>query len=321
MAIKKLTEHVPIDDALLGDINVIFNKFKKSGLLYRCTFAQLSKHLLSNFLPVRIFAVNYSELRDSYLENIDFEGIKKKAEAESDDSTYFSFNKSQVETIEKALINEVEFHKHICKTYLNLAKEPKEVLLENFLKAQEDLKEIDERLLKIESQLEAITIENNALEKQQRKPVLDYYKTYNLKAKDDILNFIKNEAQDFALSQSYERSIYTSFFLTQPYNYHSDTFEPQFPNSIENKFGELPISQLRKLLKLYKDDKIAFNQYITQHIDNHQIVFQLQALVREHHLLDVRSEIINEALNIYENGANYCFFAFLNLVYVVLKFI
>ena len=60
-------------------------------------------------------------------------------------------------------------------------------------------------------------------------------------------------------------------------------------------------------MKLYKDDKIAFNQYITQHIDNHQIVFQLQALVREHHLLDVRSEIINEALNIYENGAKIMF--------------
>lgn len=300
----------PLNETTLGEVSEIFDKLNNDGLLFRCDFDKIGKHFLSEFLPLKIFEADFKTIKKSYLENIEFEKLKNKELKEGEHAFMIEIKKKQVEDIVNACKNEPEFYRYICKTYLDLVKEPKEELLSAFVRARKDIREIDETLSKIQSQLDEITKNNDVKEIQEKKPILYYYQEHNLKAKEQVLDFIKEEINDYALNNCYDNSIMNGLLFGRvPYNYHWNpkSYEPRYPNDLENKFGDLPYLDFAKLCKQYEEDKPAFNEYLTNHIENEEIIFKIDELLDKHHILDIRKEIISEALNTYKNGAKIMF--------------
>lgn len=290
------------------EMSEIFDRLNnKDGLIFRCDFSQISKHFLSNFLPLKMFQVDFETIKNAYLENIEFDKLKLKNSEKEDFMNML--NREHVHKVEKACENERDFHKYICKTYLDLIREPKEELLDAFVKASEDIKEIDETLADIKNRLDEIFKNNDSAEIQEKKPILYYYQEHNEKAKAEILNFLKNEIKDYALSNCYDNSLLSGLMMRNPYSYkwNPKSYKPRYPNDLENKFGELPYPDFVDLCKKYKEDKPAFYSFLTKHIAENEIVFSINDLVQHHHILDIRKEIIFETLNIYQNGAKIMF--------------
>ncbi len=289
-----------------GELSKIFEKLKEDGLVFRCNFSQLSKHFLSNFLPLDIFSVDFETLKAAYLEHIEF---TEEKEIESEGELNKLIRKKRNEEIFTATINETNFHKYICKTYFSLIKEPKEELLQTFVKASQDIKAIDEILRDIQKQMDEIHNRNQTDEIQEKKPILHYYKHHNERAKEEILNFIKDGINEYALNSCYDDSILTHWFLKNSYSYswNAKSFKVTYPNDLENKFGILPYPDFIELSNQYKNDKPTFYKYLTQFISEEEIVFSTNELIQHHHVLDVRKEIIAEALNTYQHGAKSIF--------------
>lgn len=289
-----------LEEVTVGEISEVFNEIMKDGLLFRCNFNQISQHFLSRFLKVNPFSVDFITLKEAYLTNIGFQEKQK-----SDDLHNIFIKKS--EDIEDK--NEREFHKYICKTYFGLIKEPKEELLSAFINASRDIKEIDETLKNIQEKLDTISKNNINSEIQEKKTILNYYQRHNIKAKDEILEFIKNDINDFALMNSYDNSMFSGLLDKIPYNYRWNPkwYKPKYPNDLENKFRESVIADFQKLLRMYQDDKSSFYEYLQNYIRDEEIVFSIKDLIDKHHLLDVRKEIILEAVSTYEHGAKIMF--------------
>lgn len=298
-----------LKETTVGEISEIFNKLNNDGSLFRCDLGQIARHFLSEFLPLNLFQADFETIKKSFLENIEFEEFKEKKFNEDELDFMAELHKKQIEVIEKACADESEFYRYICKAYLDLVREPKEELLSAFVRARQDIREIDETLSKIQSQLDEITKNNDVNEIQEKKPILYYYQEHNQKAKEQVLNFLKEEINDYALSNCYDNSIMSGLFGRVPYNYHWNpkSYAPRYPNDLENKFGDLPYQAFVELSKQYKEDKMAFNKYLAEHIEREEIVFNINNLLDKHHILDIRKEIISEALNTYENGAKIMF--------------
>jgi hypothetical protein len=295
-----------LNEVTAGDVSKIFEKLKGDGLIFRCNFSQISKHLLKEFLPVNPFSVDFETLAKSYLEHIEF---AKQEEKESEHELIKSFREERNNEISTVVKNESEFHKYICKTYFDIIKEPKEELLDAFVKASEDIKEIDETLADIQNKIDEIYKNNDSTEIQEKKPILYYYQEHNEKAKAEILIFIKNEIKDYSLSNCYDNSLLSGLMMRTPYSYkwNPKSYKPRYPNDLENKFGELPYPAFVDLCKKYKEDKSAFYSFLAKHISDEEIVFSTNQLVQHHHILDSRKEIIYETLNIYQHGAKIMF--------------
>lgn len=302
-----------------SELSEIFTKLKDEGLLFRCNFAKISKHLLNDFLPVNPFAVPFETLKDEFLKHIEFdekevEASKEEAKDEGATKGKIDINKLAREESNQEIINATKdedlFHRFICKSYFHLIKEPKEKLLEAFMDASRDINSIDETLIEIEKELNEIHTRKLASEIQEKDPILNYFKGHNERAKDEILNFLKTEIQDFALTNCYDNSLFSGWNLWLsriPYNYNSKAYKPHYPNDLENKFGELLYPDFEALTKQYNEDKVAFGIYLTNFISENEVVYSIGNLIQYHHLLDVRKEIISEALKTYETGTEIMF--------------
>ena len=132
--------------------------------------------------------------------------------------------------IKEAIKDENDFHKYICKSYFDLSSEPKEELLQAFIKATEDIKKIDDTLDHIKKTLEEIHLRNLTDEIQEKNPILYYYQEINERAKSELLNFIKDDIKEYALDKSYNNSFISSWFTQRIYRYkwHPDLYKPKY---------------------------------------------------------------------------------------------
>lgn len=288
------------------DISEIFEALKSNGSIFRCNFEQIAKHFLSKFLPINPFSVDFGTLCNAYLESIDF----KNYTLEKDTTDLMEIIQTEHSNkIQNVVKNEKEFYKYICKQYFDLVIEPQQELLKTFENTIEDLKDIDDTLKEIQDKLEEITKNNKTDEIQEKKPILCYYQEHNQKAKNSVLSFLKNDIYDYSLSKCFDNRLFSHVFSDAPYNYswNKQSYKPKYPNDLANKFGELPISDFQEIHRKYKENKQDFYTYLTNYIQNEEIVFLISQLLDKHHLLNVRKEIIKEAVNIFENGAKIMF--------------
>jgi hypothetical protein len=295
-----------LNSVTAGDLSKIFEKLKDEGLIFRCSFSQISKHLLKEFLPVNPFSVDFETLTKSYLEHIEFD---KEDVDELQHELIKKFNRAHKEKTLNASKNESEFHKYICERYFGLVKEPKHELLEAFIKSSGHLKKIDETLDEIKILMEEIHKKNDSIEIQEKKPILYYYQAHNEKAKLEILSFIKYDAEHYALTNCYDNSLLSGLMGRTSYNYdwNPDSYLPRYPNDLSNKFGDLPYPQFIELCENYASNKSDFDVFLSNYIEERSIIRSVAELVSEHHILDSRKEIFEETLKMYQSGAKIMF--------------
>ena len=281
------------------DMSIIFNKLAKDDLIFRINFSQITKHFLDYFLPIeRIFSTDFKTIRNSYIDNTRHKTV-----------SLLTVGGESIELEDNVPEGEDEFNKFIVKRYLDLENEPKDELLKAYELTINDYREIDETLIEIENKLDEITKNNNPLEIQEAKPILYFYQKHNLDAKDSILNFLKKDIKQYALSQCYGNGLQSALMFRVPYNYrwNPKMYKPRNPRILDNKFDELKIQEHRDLEVLYKENKTAFKASLVKYIKEENIVFSLTDLLDKHHLLAKRTEAINEALFVYNSSAKFIF--------------
>jgi hypothetical protein len=294
------------------NFSVIVEKLEENGLLYRCDFSQLAKHFLLNFLDInKIFQADFTVIRDKYLENIEFESMKKEVNKECD-SFMDEIQRKRIQDIENACRSESDFYKFICKEYLHLNNEPKDELLTAYTEARKDIIEIDNNIENIQNLIETIKKNNVTIEKQEKIPILEYYKKHNEQAKEDVYDFLKNKIEKYALYRSYENSLSSGFLriannLKYQYSWKRKAYKPHYPDDLINKFGELLVPEYRSLSEIYHNNKKEFRNYLTKYISDNQIIQSIKDLLYRHYILNIREDIVLEALNIYQNGAKIMF--------------
>ncbi len=273
-----------------GDLSDIFDDLKKNGAIFSANFEILAKRFLEYVLPINTFTVGFETLLQHYL-------------AESSEEPTSEIVNTDVPR------TEADFYNYICKTYLSIVKEPQSELLTLYDRTIGDIKEIDLTLKDISDKLSEIHSRNDPHEIQEKNPVFYYYQAQNEKARQEIMDFLFNDIKHFALRKCYDRSLFGDFLGDIPYNYRWNprSYKPKMPNDLDNKFGDLPVRLIKESKTLYETDRGSFNETLHNYIRETEVVFSIKNLLPYHHILQEKSEIIYEALNIYENGIKIMF--------------
>ena len=147
------------------EIEKIKNDLFDSEIILKFDNPELAKHFLDKVLSINVFNSSFEKTRNEYIT---------------------SSNKED-NLIPKT---EDEFYSFIIDDYFGFDKELRERILENYYKASKHLKEVDQRIKEIESELN--NLDSNE-KRQVKEPVLKYFLQHNYSAKNDIIDFIKNE--------------------------------------------------------------------------------------------------------------------------------
>jgi hypothetical protein len=138
--------------------------------------------------------------------------------------------------------DEQAFYKFICKLYFNFEKEPRESLLDYYLRATEHILEIDDSLEWIEKESTAIRGAKDQKAIDEKIPVLHYFKQHNTRAKQEIISFLKDGIKEKAENASYDLSGSFSFLMNRiPYQYDwaRESFRVHYPGNFGNKLLDL----------------------------------------------------------------------------------
>jgi hypothetical protein len=294
-------------DITNGETEDVLNMMKSTKTLFHYGFEEIAKQLLNKFLNVNTFKVDYQTLKDAYLENI---GINEIIDEEDTYSRNYQLN--FIEKAKQGTSSEYVFYPYICKTYFRLSKEPRVVKLLMLEKSMSAISEIDVRLSEFQKRLDEITKSNTAEEIQKEKPIIEFYKEKNKKAKHEIIEFLKNDIDDYALMNSFDTdSLDLPFWIKRiPYEYDlfPHLYKLKFPNDLENKFQDISILKYDKVKKLYdSEDKTEFYSYLQSYIDKKDVFSLIENLLEQHHLLDKRKEIIKEAIETFKIGKKIIF--------------
>lgn len=256
----------------------------------RMSLAQIGKRFLSYALSIN--ACDYDKIRSKYIEETNDNDVSE---------------------------NENDFYKDIADRYLWLDQEPKDKVLECFYQARDDLDNID-------SQLNYIAIELQRLEDKKKsggwlngeerynRNLLEYYRDKNRSAKNEILKFISEDIESFALSRCTKSSLSTFFSGSLPYKYSRglmfhkelDQYDVRNMTVMSNKFLDFPIPTYREIKNIYINDKEKFYAFAKDYIeggndDIKQGISKIKECIECNHIIANRKDIILTIVNHYQN--------------------
>jgi hypothetical protein len=291
-------ENKKISELTVGELDEIKKIIFKDDSLINFTLIQIAKKFLSNILSLNIYQSNFSTVRNKYIASSDDIDIASKEES---------------------------FYKEICKKYFNIEHEPKEKSLDLYTKSKNDLKKIDEHISYIKSErqsLENIKKTQGRLNGKERYywNQLDFYKEKNLAAKNEIVEFITNDIESYALQQCRTASptlgipMFNPFFIgSMPYRYsrglifnYKDDYDVRNLTDISNKFLDLPFRIYGDIKKLYDEDTEEFYEFAREYIsgsisDFKNAISQINNYIQSNHIINIRSKILSTIINHYMN--------------------
>lgn len=296
-----------LSDITIGEIEDVLDMMKNNKTLFHYGFEEIAKQFLNKFLNINPLKVDYQTLKDAYLDSIDFNEF-----INAEDTYSRNYQLDFIEKAKQGTSSEYAFYPYICKTYFRLSKEPRVVKLMMLEKSIWAISEIDVRLLEFQKRLDEITKSNRAEEIQKEKPVIEFYKEKNKKAKEEIIEFLKDDIDNYALMNSFDTDALDLPFWIKRVPYEYDLFphlyKLKFPSDLENKFQDLSILKYDKVKKLYDaEDKTEFYSYLQSYIHEKDVFSLIEKLLKQHHLLDNRKEIIKEAIETFKIGKKIIF--------------
>lgn len=265
----------------------IRNEMSKNNYFYKTSFDVIAKHFLKNLLDENPFKINFEDLRNNFIQ-------------------VSNYKNKEIPKVEE------EFYEFICKKYLWLEELPKDNLLELYIKATSDLKEIQSNISNYENLIkeEKKKAKTGDFGEEEDKYVhlLEHYIEKNKKAKEEIVVFIANGIKSTAYNKSMKKigfsSLGTSLFQNSPYEYcrFPHKFNLNSFSEIKNKFKNVTPKKHRELQNLYEENKENFFEYTKEYIENEDIILKIKKMLQEHHRLYNRKEILNQTLDSYSDN-------------------
>ncbi|ELU1435750.1 TPA: hypothetical protein U2M34_001433 [Providencia rettgeri] len=268
-----------------------FEKHNKS----RMTLKQIGRQFIDYALGINSFKIDFSQVRLNFI------------------------NESGIQDVTE---DENEFYKYIAKQYVWLEKEPRDMVLNLFYHACDDLQKIDSQLELINSHLKRLEEKKkisgwlNGEERYDRN-LYEYYRDKNQSAKDEILKFLAEDLEYYALSKCQCDSTMPSilgFFRGQmPYSYsrgimfsNVDPFDVEQMTVMSNKFLDLPLPEHTLINNLYKDDKEKFytfaKEFISGEIEGLDCALdKIEGYFLTSHIIGKRRDVLSVIISHYKN--------------------
>lgn len=198
----------------------------------------------------------------------------------------------------------------------NLSQDDKENILRNFIFTfnciKMDMKEIDERIKNL-SKLAQITAKDDTYKLRKN----EYFKTLNIKAKEEIVKFFCSELYNYLLKEKNvdftKRSkdkLWTLFFNSRyEYSTHKKYYDIDYDFSTESKIRYLPnlnlidiIPTVRKYIELRSSSSEKYNDEIQSIIDKNDLVTVLFDKVKNYYVLQKREEIFSTLVDLFKEN-------------------
>ncbi|MBU9829935.1 hypothetical protein J1779_08310 [Rahnella sp. FC061912-K] len=263
----------------------------------RMSLVQIGKKFVSHILDINLCECEFNEVRNKFT------------------SETGNFDVSE---------NENEFYKYIADYYLRLNKEPIDKVLEYFYHSQDDINKIRVQLKYIDSELKKLEDKKktngwlNGEERYERN-LLEYYRNKNNSAKNEILKFMSEDIERYALqnctNHPFPSSNMLSWFIGRmPYQYSrglifnpsTDPYDVRDMTEMSNKFLDFPPESYIQIKNLYKTNKEEFyafaKEYISGDVDGFQNeISKIEKIIEQNHIIANRKAVISTIIRHYQN--------------------
>lgn len=288
---NKVFEHLNRDKLNALDLGAFKNHNKS-----RMTLVQIGRRFIEHALGLDLFKIDFSQVRLNF---IDESGKQDVTE------------------------DEEQFYKYIASHYLSLYKEPITMVLNLFYKASDDLKKIDSQLKLINAHLKTLEEKKrisgwlNGEERYDRN-LYEYYRDKNQYAKDEILKFITERLEVYALlncqHQDTTLSVIGAFTGSMPYSYsrgmmfsYFDPFDVEQMTVMSNKFLNFTVQLHSEIKELYNNDKEQFyifaKGYISGELEGVDCGLDIvEECFLTSHIISKRRDVISTILRHYKNA-------------------
>jgi len=204
------------------------------------------------------------------------------------------------------LQSEDEFYNSILENILDIKGDINKIFTNYFVQAMKDLKEIDDIISSCKKKLKNKEIDHYAKEK------LKYFVNLNINAKEQIMNFLCNDINEFIINDMSpkKRKLYSGFIFNRPYScYKYGTyFNPEINFSLKVKFFDLSAGNIEPYT-IYKQNKEEYYNYIEKYIIDNKLVEELINSISDNYLLQCRKEFLIQIINTYTRAEYMAFIA------------
>lgn len=277
VSMENLESKYSLKTLTVGQIDGIMERMRPG--LASMSFENISTIFLSQVMPIGTYD-DFTQYRERYIHESD-------------------------EDAENVPVDRYSFHAHICKKYFWLEREPKDCLISSFQITTGQLQKIDANLAEIKKEIQTIETGGTVEQKQNRRPLLEYFLEGNERAKQEILHFLIYEIEAFAANHAFTNvSPMASILAGQAYSYgwNPQAYEVREPHSLDNKFLELPIETIHNIKKMHRENQLAFRSFLKDFINEQEIIATIQGRFNQNHILNKRLKVVFDLLAAYENG-------------------
>jgi hypothetical protein len=279
------------DHLTVSAVQAALAKMSKNGTLFRCGYEGIVKHFLAPYYKGNIWQASFHEIRVCFL------GIEGAVTRDAPEQ-------------------EEEFYPWVCKRNLMLGSLPRDELLDLYTQASKDLAEIERNIIECDTQIAKIRLRIDAKTASDEDPYdlgfYQYIRDKNANARNEIVHAITHTFKEEALSQASKKrgglSLSVHFFdVPYPFQWFQEQYDPSHRSDLQNKFLDESISDLDEWERVYKKDPDEFYLRLEQYISKRAPVEAIRELIRTHHRLSARGEVLNEALDAFEQRRNQLF--------------
>lgn len=280
-----------------GDLDLEANRILRAlagrGVLYRVNREGLLLHLLRDYHDGQIFKATPDQVRVAAARALGFQP----------DMLPLDSRELAAEVIEK---------------WLRIDKLPRDEFIAVQQEAIDDLRQISSNIAVCKTELNELT-DRKAKDAEQdgdshRAAYLEYKIAQNLEARDELLSFLERGVADEVLHRvsrtHYAKFLPASFFWFRfPYHFRHapSVYSPASLSEVRNKFREEPLSEVGRWERLFEDDRPRFHTEVGKYIESRKVVDGIRAKLRNHHRLVERAEVLEQALDVYEDGKHALF--------------
>lgn len=262
------------------------NSLIENDIIFSFDINDLAKYFLCHYLNIDFFASTFYEIKEEFLENINFKNIK--------DTDYIT-------EINNACSNYDKFYAYICRKYLNIIYSPKGIFDSEIDKIENKKKEFQNKINDIEVKINNIKTEedydNISFLKLKKSEFENYIKHLYNYSKKRIYNKCR-ELLYLKTNGYIDMNIETLFF--SPYNDFTK-------HALANKLHDLPAGNYKKLVKEYEKNPKNIIKLMKYYIPEVSVIDKIKNRLDKNKQLNDKKELILSLLELYENKQYFMF--------------